>query len=707
MNDIDSSAVQRELEKILASSVFASSPRMTRFLRFVVEETLSGNGARIKEYVIALEVFGKPESYDPQADSTVRTEASKLRTRLGRYYDSDGREDPVVISIPKGSYAAAFEERNGSAAARAIAAPAVNPPAVPARAAFPWLKLSALAVAVVVTVASGILWFARPSPSPAPQLVPLTSYPELEEQPSLSPDGSRVAFRWKGDIYVKDVGSEALLQVTKDPAPDSWPAWSPNGSQIAFVRNGEVWVVSPLGGGERKVAESAGRVAWMPDGSLLVLEMTSQYCRSVFRVSLINGKKQRLTFPDDLSPGDEYMSVSPDGQRIAVSRDMNLYLVPTAGGPARRLTNDQRGILGSAWTADGREIVFASNRDGVFRLWRVLARPERSGVFQTPVLVEGASDGARLPSISHSNLAYERFGRNFDIRQAEIVGPEGAASHRLLASVPLIVSTRRDSGPSWSPDGGKIAFISDRSGTPEVWICESDGSNALKLTSLSVQNVALPRWSPDGGRLTFSANTGPDGNFVGYVVDARGGPPERIRAPGHKTMAHPIFSHDGRWLYFIPGAKDGAVEAFRMPAAGGEEVQITKSGKNGAFRPEEVHGRLYFAKIDAAGIGAGGLWSVPVTGGEESQILDSVAVNNWTVTPKGIYYFDFAVPRHASKLVKFYSFQTGRINQVGTVEPTVSPRDYTGISVSPDGRLLLYSDVTGATADLMLLHHFR
>ena len=114
-------------------------------------------------------------------------------------------------------------------------------------------------MAASITGVAAMFWLSRPSPAPAPKLVPLTSYPGLEERPSLSPDGSRVAFCWKGDIYVKEVGSEAVLQITKDPAVDSWPAWSPDASQIAFVRRGEVFVVSPLGGGERKVAESAGR----------------------------------------------------------------------------------------------------------------------------------------------------------------------------------------------------------------------------------------------------------------------------------------------------------------------------------------------------------------------------------------------------------------------------------------------------------------
>src|SRR3954447_26482171 len=100
----DRSKVQAQLKRILSSSGFVNSRRMSRFLKFVVETTLQGNGPRIKEFVIAVEVFEKAESYDPQADSTVRTEASKLRAKLAHYYETEGREDPVVITIPKGSY---------------------------------------------------------------------------------------------------------------------------------------------------------------------------------------------------------------------------------------------------------------------------------------------------------------------------------------------------------------------------------------------------------------------------------------------------------------------------------------------------------------------------------------------------------------------------------------------------------------------------
>jgi Tol biopolymer transport system component len=671
---------------------------MSKFLRFVVEETIEGRSDRIKEYAIALEVFGKSQNYDPQTDSTVRTEATKLRSRLGRYYESQGRDDAVVISIPKGTYIPVFEVRQ-------------DRPIVALRRSFPPFGAIAYVVASVLVVSGIWIWGVPRSAAPSSKLVPLTWFPELEEYPSLSPDGSQVAFTWKGDIYVKQVDGEGLVQITRDPAIETRPSWSPDGRQIAFVRNGGVFLIPALGGGERKVAESAGPPVWMPDGSgLLVTERFAPNALSVVLISLGNGQKRRLTFPHNRSVGDVDMAVSPDGRSLAFKRVVvqngELFVMPLAGGDARQLTNDNRPILGLTWTPDGREIVFSSARTGWSRLWRISATPpERAGYFPAPRPVEGTGDDAQFPWISRfkgasARLVYQRSTRNFDIQRSEITGAEGTAEHRLGPSASLIASTRMDFTPAISPDGKKIAFISDRSGARELWIGDIDGSNTIRLTSFAGPDVVHPRWSSDGERVVFSALTGPNGNFESYILGAGGGKPQRLTATGDPSIAHPVLSIDGQWLYFIHGPLNGVPGLWRMAATGGKPVLISNAR---AFRPEEtLDGKvIYYGEL-----GTNDLWSVPAVGGEEHKVLDSVMGRNWTVAQNGIYYFDSAGAAGVPRSVKFYSLKTGKVNAVGAVEPTVST-DFSGISVSADGRRLVYSHIASTSSDLMLLDRFR
>ena len=109
-------AVRAQLDRILASPGFVNADRLSRFLRFVVERTLAGEGDQLKEYLLGTEVFDRSADYDPRLDSIVRVEARRLRAKLAEYYAGPGRLDPIVIGVDKGSYAAAFERPRPSAA---------------------------------------------------------------------------------------------------------------------------------------------------------------------------------------------------------------------------------------------------------------------------------------------------------------------------------------------------------------------------------------------------------------------------------------------------------------------------------------------------------------------------------------------------------------------------------------------------------------
>src|ERR1017187_5879192 len=103
-------AARRQLERVLASAGFSRNERLARLLQFVVEQHLEGKDDEIKESVIALEVFGRGPDHDPKQDSIVRTEAGRLRARLGEYYLGEGKNDALVIELPKGGYAPAFRQ---------------------------------------------------------------------------------------------------------------------------------------------------------------------------------------------------------------------------------------------------------------------------------------------------------------------------------------------------------------------------------------------------------------------------------------------------------------------------------------------------------------------------------------------------------------------------------------------------------------------
>lgn len=107
----DADACRAQLTRIIESAAFRATDRDRRFLTYVVEEALAGRASRIKAYTIAVEVFGRDATFDPQTDPIVRVEAGHLRRALDHYYLSAGAEDPVLISVPKGGYAPCFAPR--------------------------------------------------------------------------------------------------------------------------------------------------------------------------------------------------------------------------------------------------------------------------------------------------------------------------------------------------------------------------------------------------------------------------------------------------------------------------------------------------------------------------------------------------------------------------------------------------------------------
>ena len=564
---------------------------------------------------------------------------------------------------------------------------------------------AAAAIIALVLISGAWLYLRRP-PQSAPRLVPLTSSPGRELSPAFSPDGKQVAFVWSQpneenyDIYVKLVGGDMPLRLTTNPARDLSPAWSPDGRWIAFARVGDdpaIFLVPALGGPERRIAPltsaavdsylaDAGAMEWTPDGKSLIIvdsDTPGGACHLAL-LSVETGQKQPLTKPPASSSGDSFGVLSPDGTKLAFVRSFgdlvaDVYRVSFSNGTTRgdpaRLTFDNQDLWGLAWTPDSRELVFSSNRDGLYALWRI---PASGGA---PRRLAGAGPDAILPAIARAGnlLAYSVWAVNWNIWRRSL-GAEGAPER-------VITSTRREFDPQYSPDGSRIASVSDRSGGRQLFVSDANGANSIALTSLP--GVANPRWSPDGSRIAFAAR--PAGNVDVYVVPAQGGAPRRITTdPGPDTL--PSWSADGKWIYF-DSQRSGRDEIWKNLADGSAKpVQVTHNG--GRAVRESADGQLLYIQN-----GRNAILKMPVAGGPETTLLESVADVSWEIAKDGIYF----VRRDASSLF-FLDFGTGSVREVARIDAIGRPY---GISISPDGRSILYVQKDTVNQDILMVEDFK
>jgi hypothetical protein len=165
----------QQIDKLIKSHSLHTSESLCKLLRYLAEHSLDHPGIALKEYQIATEVLGRPAGFDPQSDSTVRVQAGRLRVKLTEYYAHEGPDDPIVVEIPKGSYALTFHLRPSRGGAQPATSLAVEsgktetPPPSARGWAITVLVLSVLLTASLVTIA-GLLARTRTqvAASPAP-----------------------------------------------------------------------------------------------------------------------------------------------------------------------------------------------------------------------------------------------------------------------------------------------------------------------------------------------------------------------------------------------------------------------------------------------------------------------------------------------------------------------------------------------------------
>jgi len=407
------------------------------------------------------------------------------------------------------------------------------------------------------------------------------------------------------------VGGKNPIHLTKDsPADDIQPAFSPDGERIAFRSErdgGGIFVMGATGESVRRLTDFGYHPAWSPDGKEIVCGTEKidrpgiLYASRIWRVSIEAasgpGARQPLTRTIAAQP-----HWSPHGHRIAYlgreATQRDLWTVAASGGEPVRVTDDPATDWNPVWSPDGDHLYFSSDRGGSMNLWRLAIDEESGRVRGAPEAVTTPSPFSAFLSISQNGrrLAYVQLHSTanvhtvrFDPAQEAVLGqsePITQGAREALAAEPspdgewlafrtggkqediflirpdgtgprqLTDDVHRDRMARWSPDGGQIAFFSNRSGRSEIWIIRPDGSGLRQLTGLG---CLYPVWSPDGRRLACSPETGPP-VLVDAAEPSNQQTPERLPEwADPKVSFRPwSWSKDGRKLAGDLSPSDGS-----------------------------------------------------------------------------------------------------------------------------------------------------
>ena len=635
-------------------------------------------------------------------DDVLKRCISDLRRALA----DDSREPRFIETIPKIGYRLV------------VPVESVNPQEDIRLASEGWRKWALLAAAGVVlfgTVAATTFWRLREANADAaPRVIQLSSE-RLAAFAAFSPDGRQFAFASPGssgdnwDIWLRIVGEPEARRLTTSEAGDVGPAWSPDGKQIAFVRFeagiGHIYIVSPMGGAERRLLEFPVRypeLSWSPNGRWLAAAQAPPpktfFGSGIHLIPVAGGEPHLVTSPTpstfDMTPaishdGSALAYISCEGAAPRFACDVYVLSLDTEGhtrGTPRRLT--RQGFMGGgglAWMRDGRSIVYSTLAMQFSRLWRV-----RADGSAPPERVEFAGLGAVAPSTVRccDKLAFVRDSEDTDIYRFEL----GAGT------APLITSSAFDFNPQYSPDGRRIAFASSRADEhDEIWLADADGSNVTRVTRGGDRLRGSPRWSPDGRTIAFDADT--NGHFDIWTIGVDGSAQRQItRDAADENM--PSWSHDGRFVYYGSN-RTGRYEIWRVAVMDGIEEQMTTTG--GYLPFESRDGRVLYYLRERGGE----LLSRPTAGGEERSIATCIEDWAYAVAPAGIFHIDChtpGTPRGAPRALRYWDAAMGQDREVATIDAGYGL--ILGMSVSPDGRSVIYSRHTRAF-DLMMIENFR
>lgn len=389
----------------------------------------------------------------------------------------------------------------------------------------------------------------------------LTSQSGEELFPNLSPDGKSLLYSGRAgekfDIFLQRIDGSDTANLTANSKSDNKQAvFSPDGLRIAFRSDrdgGGIFIMDADGKNVRRISDGGFYPNWSPDAKEIVSckydfvqpgerpDMPSE----LWRINVETGDRQTVIKQDAVQP-----NWSPNGKWIAfwglrgVQRD--IWITSANGGAEPiSITDDAANDWNPIWSPDGKYLYFASDRNGSMNFWRV-AIDEDSGK------VSGNPEAVTVPSSYSQFFSFGRQG-NFVFAQSSIDlnlwrADFDSVNETVNKIIQITTDTRIKTDPSISPDEKSMVFASVGSQNEDIYLANSDGGNIRLLTNTAYKE-RLPVWSPDGQKIAFLSNE--SGKvFEGWIMNPDGSSLRKITTDTTPSAIIPVWSPDGKSLLF-------------------------------------------------------------------------------------------------------------------------------------------------------------
>jgi tricorn protease len=469
--------------------------------------------------------------------------------------------------------------------------------------------------------------------------------------PALSPDGSRVAFSYQGDVWVAEVATGDSRRLTLSDAYDSRPRFSPDGRQLAFVSdrygNSDLFTM-PAGGGEiqRVTYHSAGDTLsdWSPDGTKLLFSSARDHDRlAPYEIELKTGYVHPLLRDVCSVSANSY---SPDGRYVVGIRDgatwwrkgytgsanAELALYDTRQDTLKLLTDNPGMDNWPVMSADGKRVFFVSERNcrpNVFEMNLADSRVRQLTSFDTDAVtfLQISRDGKwlafewnfdlwRMPTtggtptkiVLHAPIDYRQTFETDTtltdgIQEMEVNRDGSLVAIRVRDDIFFVKPELKNDSIRltdwqgfegdyfWSPDGKQLAYTTQQEPAESIWVVDGATRQKRRLVHDAKFYLDLMGYTPDGKKLLFRHNAGGDGIFA---ADPQTGEVTQFLSDPNVQAVR--ISPDGRWVLAQIDDQRSGTDLFVKPLAGGEWVNITREPK-GSWTPwwSPDGKRIYFA----------------------------------------------------------------------------------------------------------------